>query len=86
MIGGTGPESTVDYYRTIIEEYKRRFPEGGIPPLLINSINYKRLMNFLEPQDWRGMAEMLAGEFEKLKRAGADFGLISANTPHICYK
>jgi aspartate racemase len=86
MIGGTGPESTVDYYKTIIAEYKRRFPEGGIPPLLINSINFKRLMDFLEPQDWRGMAEMLAAEFQKLKDAGADFGLISANTPHICYK
>jgi aspartate racemase len=86
MIGGTGPESTVDYYKTIIDEYKKRFPESGIPPMLINSINFQRLMEFLEPQDWKGMAEMLAKEFGKLKNAGADFGLISANTPHICYK
>ena len=86
MIGGTGPESTIDYYKTIIEEYKRRFPESGIPPLLINSINFQRLMEFVEPQDWKGLAEMFAAEFAKLKSAGADFGLISANTPHICFK
>lgn len=86
MIGGTGPESTIDYYKLLLEEHRRRRPETGNPPLLINSINYVDLMTYLEPSDWRGMAEMLAIELEKLKRAGADFGLISANTPHVCYE
>jgi len=86
MIGGTGPESTIDYYRLLNEEYKRKRPGEGNPPILMNCINYVHLMAYMEPRDWRGMAEMLSGEFDKLRKAGADFGLISANTPHICYE
>ena len=30
MIGGLGPESTIDYYRSIIARYRARRPEGDI--------------------------------------------------------
>ena len=86
MIGGTGPESTVDYYKTILDEHRRRRPDEGNPPLLINSINFYSLTSFMDPPNWEGLAQMFAAEFDKLRRAGADFGLISANTPHICFK
>lgn len=83
ILGGTGPESTIDYYRLILEEHARLRPGKGNPPLLINSVNFEEIMPFANAQDWRGLAEWMAPEFEKLKRAGADFGLIAANTPHL---
>ena len=86
MIGGTGPESTIDYYKTLLDEHRSRRPDEGNPPILINSINFHALTSFMDPPNWEGLAEMFAAEFEKLKKAGADFGLISANTPHICFK
>ena len=86
MIGGTGPESTIDYYKLLLHEHRVRRPDYGNPRMVISSINSKELMQFLEPEDWKGMATMFAREFEFLKNAGADFGLISANTPHICYE
>jgi aspartate/glutamate racemase len=30
MIGGLGPESTIDYYRSIIARYRARKPDGEI--------------------------------------------------------
>lgn len=36
IVGGTGPESTVDYYRPIIREGQRRTADGGYPRLIIN--------------------------------------------------
>lgn len=85
LLGGTGPESTIDYYRLILDEHKRRRPDVGNPPMVIDSVNFKELMPFMEARDWAGLAEWMAAEFEKLRRAGADFGLIAANTPHIAF-
>ena len=39
----------------------------------------------MEAGDLCGMADYLLQWIEKLARAGADFGLISANTPHIVF-
>jgi aspartate racemase len=46
MIGGTGPESTVEYYRRLIAAYRARNPRGGAPPIIINSINNKNLVDW----------------------------------------
>ena len=85
MIGGVGPESTVDYYKNIIAMYRERRPDGSYPQFVINSINLQKGINFLEADDLAGMAEFLLEEIEKLPRAGADFGIIAANTPHIVF-
>src|SRR5438477_6953926 len=39
MLGGLGPESTIDYYRSIIAGYRARRPDGGYPHLIINSLD-----------------------------------------------
>src|SRR5438105_15601258 len=85
MIGGVGPESTVDYYKNIIALYRERKPDGHYPQFVINSIDLQTGIDFLEANDLAGMADFLLNEIEKLPRAGADFGIIAANTPHIVF-
>ena len=85
MIGGIGPESTVDYYKNLIAMYRERKPDGSYPQFVINSINLQKGIDFLEANDFAGMAEFLLDEIEKLPRAGAEFGIIAANTPHIVF-
>jgi aspartate racemase len=85
MIGGVGPESTVDYYKNIIAMYRERKPDGSYPQFVINSINLQKGINFLEADDLAGMAGFLLEEIHKLPRAGAEFGIIAANTPHIVF-
>jgi aspartate racemase len=85
IIGGVGPESTIDYYGRIITLYRARTGDGSYPQFLINSINLKKGLDFMAANNLSGMAEYLAGEIDKLARAGATFGLISANTPHIVF-
>ena len=41
IIGGIGPESTVDYYRLIVSIYRERTQDGSYPSILINSIDLK---------------------------------------------
>ena len=85
IVGGVGPESTIEYYRTIIALYRARKMDGSYPPLIINSIDLKKELDLATANDLAGMTEYLRAEVEKLAGAGADFGLIAANTPHIVF-
>jgi len=85
MIGGVGPESTVDYYKNIIALYRERRPDGHYPQFVINSIDLQKGIDFLEANDLAGMTEFLLTEIQQLPRVGAQFGIIAANTPHIVF-
>jgi aspartate racemase len=85
IIGGLGPESTIDYYGKIIALYRQRTGDGSYPQFIINSINLKKGLDFMDSSNLPGMADYLVEEIGKLILAGATFGLISANTPHIVF-
>jgi|SRR5882724_448910 len=85
IIGGLGPESTIDYYQKIIALYRERTGDGSYPEFIIASVNLKKGLDFMDANDLAGMADYLLEGIGKLARAGADFGLISANTPHIVF-
>ena len=85
IIGGLGPESTVEYYQNIIALYRERQRDGSYPQFLINSIDLKKGLDFMDANNLTGMADYLLEGIGKLARAGANFGLISANTPHIVF-
>jgi aspartate racemase len=85
IIGGLGPESTVEYYQNIIALYRERQRDGSYPEFIINSVDLKKGLDFMAEGNLTGMADYLLEEIGKLARAGANFGLISANTPHIVF-
>ncbi len=86
IIGGIAPESTIEYYRLIISSYRARKPDGSYPPLIINSINLKKLLDLIGANELTRATEYLLEEVHKLARAGVDFGLLAANTPHIVFE
>lgn len=85
IIGGIGPESTVEYYRLIIASYREQKKDGSYPPILINSIDLTKMLDLIAENELAQVTEYLLGEVKKLARAGADFGLLAANTPHIVF-
>ncbi len=85
MIGGLGPESTIDYYRAIIARYRARKPDGSYPALLINSLDVNKGIAMLDGGRMDELAAYVAEGVAVLARAGATFGFISANTPHIVF-
>src|SRR6266487_2207631 len=86
IIGGLGPESTIDYYQRIIALYRERTGDGGYPEFIINSVNLTKGLDFMAVNDLARMADYLLDGIAKLAQAGATFGLISANTPHIVFE
>ena len=85
ILGGLGPESTLDYYSTIIRIYRERVSDDTYPEFFINSIDLNKVRGPVTANDLPRLANNLLPEIEKLARAGADFGLIAANTPHIAF-
>ena len=85
IIGGLGPESTVEYYQNIIALYRERQRDGSYPSFIINSVDLKKGLDFIAVNNLGGMADYMLEEIDKLAQAGANFGLISANTPHIVF-
>lgn len=85
IIGGIGPESTMEYYRLIIARYRERNPDGNAPAMLIDSVNMKAMLDLLYAGELVRLEEFLLGEMQRLARAGADFALMASNTPHIVF-
>jgi aspartate racemase len=85
MIGGLGPESTIDYYRSILARCRARKLDGGSPQIVINSLDVDKGIAMLDAGRLDDLADYLVIGVELLVRARADFGFIAANTPHLVF-
>ena len=48
MIGGLGPESTVDYYQRLIASYRERTGHKHYPQFIIVSVDLRKGLDFME--------------------------------------
>lgn len=86
IVGGLGPESTIDYYRIIIHSSLEKM-KGSTPEIIINSLDLKKFSNMMKDFDKEKdkVINYLLEAVNSLNRAGADFALIASNTPHIVF-
>ncbi len=84
LIGGTGPESTIEYYRLLVARYREQ-ADGHSPPVIITSVDLKQMIEWMTAGNLAAVTDGLAAEFERLRIAGADFAALTANTPHIVF-
>lgn len=84
IIGGLGPEATADYYKSVIGALR---VEGSLaaPEIIIYSVSLEEVFTLVEAQQWNSLIYLLVAKVKALHRAGADFAVISANTPHIVF-
>ena len=86
IIGGLGPESTLEYYRGIISAFNQLSWDYNYPEIIIYSMNLRPVLGMFDTEDWDGLESLLLEALDGLKRAGADFGAIASNTPHILWE
>ena len=87
LIGGLGPEATLDYYREMIGlvAEKNNNESFNYPEIIVYSVNMETFIGRLRRKDYSGAAGYLSGCINKLAAAGAEFAAISANTPHLLF-
>lgn len=85
ILGGVSAESTVSYYQTITREYIRRHGHAGYPEIIIYSVSFAEYADLQHAGRWDELADRMAEVFRALARAGAQLGLIAANTLHIVF-
>ena len=83
IVGGLGPESTIDYYRRILEAWHRDDPSAA-PSIVIDSLDVRRALHLVET-DRPALTEYLLASLRRLAGAGVNFAAMTANTPHIVF-
>ncbi|MEE8886151.1 MAG: amino acid racemase [Eubacteriales bacterium] len=83
LIGGTGPESTLIYYREIEQGVQKQIGKPYFPPMTIESLSVFNVLDFCSNSDYEGLTEYLVNGFRNLAAAGCNFGALTGITPHI---
>ena len=85
LIGGTGPESTIEYYKGIEYGVQRKSGRSFFPNLTIESLSVFDVLGFCERQDYAGLTEYLLKGIQNLAAAGAERAALTGITPHIVF-
>lgn len=85
IVGGLGPESTLEYYRGIISAFNQQADDYSYPEIVIYSMNLGEVLAMFDSEDWDRLASALLEALAALHRAGAEFAAIASNTPHIVW-
>ena len=85
IVGGTGPESTVDYYRSLVATWRRRRPDGSYPRVIINSVEAGRVFANLASADFAAVGRDLGPAVAALASAGCQRALLASNASHLAY-
>ncbi len=82
LIGGMSWESSIEYYRIINEEVKRRL--GGLhsAKCLLYSVDFHEIERYQSEGAWGKAGEVLGNAARSLEKGGADFIIICTNTMH----
>jgi len=84
IVGGMGPESTLDYYRLMVEHY-RNGKDTGYPELTIDIVDLEPILRFLEAGNRKGLADYVLDSIDRLVRAGCTFAALTSNTSHVVF-
>jgi aspartate racemase len=85
IVGGTGPESTIDYYRSIVATWRRRRPDGTYPRVIIDSVDGGTVIRLLGEGDFAAVGRAFGAALGELAAAGCGRALIASNGGHLAF-
>lgn len=82
LIGGMSWISTRAYYERINKFVQKQAPPMASAPMLIESLDYSKVYEAKQSDDWDAVAGILVDSAQRLESAGAQGLVIAANTMH----
>ena len=86
LVGGTGPESTLMYYKELNSRIDKLTNNKQMPDIAIESVNFRRAWDYVSNQKYDSLADYLSEKIENLKATGAEVIALTAATMHIVYE
>jgi aspartate racemase len=83
LVGGLGPQATLDYYRRLIKAWECEDPLSS-PLIVIDSVDDKIALRLAE-HDRPALTEYILESLHRLHGAGVSFGAITSNTSHLVF-
>ncbi|MBO4522091.1 MAG: hypothetical protein J5703_02775, partial [Methanomicrobium sp.] len=72
LVGGTGPESTLMYYKELNSRIDALTGGAAMPDVAIESVNFRKAWSFVERGEYDKLTDYLAEKVECLKAGGAE--------------
>ena len=85
ILGGISHESTAVYYQRLHAEYFARRQDYYYPEVIVYSLNFQKFTDYEDRGEMEPYVEYILQGLVALQRAGADFALMAANSPHAVF-
>ena len=83
LVGGTGPESTVMYYKELNSKIDQATGGKNMPDLSIESLNFRKAWELVSANRYQELAEYLSEKVNNLMKSGAEVITLTAVTMHM---
>lgn len=85
LVGGTGPESTLMYYKELNTRIDQLTDGQEMPDLSIESVNFHKAWELVTTAQYDALTDYLAEKIKHLAQGGAEVVSLTAATMHIVY-
>ena len=86
LVGGTGPESTIMYYKELNSKIDEVTGGMNMPELSIESVNFRKAWELVSTEQYKELADYLSEKVNKLAGSGAEIIALTAATMHIVFE
>ena len=86
LVGGTGPESTLMYYKELNSRIDKITNSKQMPEINIESVDFRKAWDFVANKNYKALADYLSEKIINLKNSGCEIITLTAGTMHIVYE
>ena len=85
LVGGTGPESTLMYYKELNSRIDKITNEKNMPEITIESLDFRRAWEYVCNKEYNKLSDYIAEKIQNLIKAGCKVVSLTAVTMHIVF-
>ena len=86
LVGGTGPESTLMYYKELNSRIDKITDGRQMPEIVIESLDFRKAWDYVSSGKYDLLKDYLSEKVRCLKKAGAEVISLTAVTMHIVFE
>lgn len=85
LVGGTGPESTIMYYKELNSKIDEATCCKSMPEIVIESVNFRKAWELVSAEKYKELADYISEKVNCLAESGAEIIALTAVTMHIVF-